>query len=120
MSLSNRAKGSNKETMPKDIDVSSIQYVKAKDLVGKIGEPIQLMGFFYTNGKFGASVTLVGVINGSVTGINLPNWYIKTFKDLTDEEIDEILEGKQALASVEAFETKNGNDSYKLYIIDVE
>ena len=31
----------------------------------------------------------------------------------------EILEGKQALASVEAFETQGGNTSYRLNFIDV-
>ena len=120
MSLSNKVKGNGRETLPKGFKLEGLEFIKAKDLVGKEFDPIILKGYFFNKGKFGKGVALVGVVDGKIKGINVPGWYIKTFEELTDDEVAEILDGKQALASVEEFETESGNTSYRINIIDVE
>ena len=120
MSLSSKTRAGGRETLPKDIDLNELTYTKARDLVNDIPEAFPLVGYFFKNGKYGKEITLVVNRSGELLGVNIPNWYIKTFEDLTDEEVQEILDGKQALASVEAFETQEGNTSYRLNFIDVE
>lgn len=120
MSLSSRTRGGGRVTLPKDIKLEDLTYTKARDLVGDKFEPMPLVGFFFKNGKYGKEITLVVNRGGELLGVNIPNWYIKTFEELTDEEVNEILEGKQALESVEAFETQGGNTSYRVNFIDVE
>ena len=120
MSLSNRARGGGRETLPKNINLKDLVYTKARDLVGDVNDPMVILGFFFKNGKYGKEITLVVDRNGEQLGINIPNWYIKIFEDLTDDEVKEILDGKQAVESVEAFETSGGNTSYRINIIDVE
>ena len=119
MSLSNRTRGGGRETLPATIDLKEITFTKARDLAGEEFEPMVLQGFFFKTGKYGKEITIVVDRDGESLGINIPNWYIKTFEDLTDEEVKEILDGKQALESVEAFETQGGNTSYRINIVDV-
>lgn len=120
MSLSSRTRGGGRVTLPKDIKLEDLTYTKARDLVGDTFDPMPLVGFFFKNGKYGKEITLVVNRGGELLGVNIPNWYIKTFEELTDEEVNEILEGKQALESVEAFETQGGNTSYRVNFIDIE
>lgn len=120
MSLSSKTRAGGRETLPKNIKLEDLTYTKARDLVNDVAEPMPLVGFFFKNGKYGKEVTIVVNRSGELLGVNIPNWYIKTFEDLTDEEVQEILDGKQALASVEAFETQGGNTSYRVNFIDVE
>lgn len=120
MSLSQRTRGGGRATLPDNIDLKEITFTKARDLVGDVFDPMPLLGFFFKTGKYGKEVTIVVDRDGEALGINIPNWYIKTFEDLTDDEVKEILDGKQALESVEAFETQGGNTSYRINIIDVE
>ena len=119
MSLSNRTRGGGRETLLATIDLKEITFTKARDLAGEEFEPMVLQGFFFKTGKYGKEITIVVDRDGESLGINIPNWYIKTFEDLTDEEVKEILDGKQALESVEAFETQGGNTSYRINIVDV-
>lgn len=120
MSLSSRTRGGGRVTLPETVDLNSITYTKARDLVGDEFDPMILKGYFFKNGKYGKEITIVVDREGELLGVNIPNWYIKTFEDLSDEEVQEILDGKQALTSVEAFETQGGNTSYRLNFIDVE
>ena len=119
MSLSARTRGGGRATLPDNIDLKEIIFTKARDLVGDAFDPMPLLGFFFKTGKYGKEVTIVVDRNGETLGVNIPNWYIKTFEDLTDEEVKEILDGKQALESVEAFETQGGNTSYRINIVDI-
>lgn len=119
MSLSERTRGGGRVTLPKEINLDEITYTKARDLVGDKFDPMVLKGYFFKKGKFGKEITLVVDRAGELLGVNIPSWYIKTFEDLTDEEVKEILDGKQALESVEAFETQGGNTSYRVNFIDV-
>jgi hypothetical protein len=120
MSLSNKTRGGGRVTLPETINLKDLTYTKARDLVGDVFDPMPLKGFFFKNGKYGKEMTIVVDRDGEALGVNIPSWYIKTFEDLTDEEVQEILDGKQALESVEAFETQGGNTSYRVNFIDVE
>jgi len=120
MSLSSKTRAGGRETLPKNIKLEDLTYIKARDLVNDVADPMPLVGFFFKNGKYGKEVTIVVNRSGDLLGVNIPNWYIKTFEDLTDDEVQEILDGKQALASVEAFETQGGNTSYRVIFIDIE
>jgi len=120
MSLSSKTRAGGRETLPKNIKLEDLTFTKARDLAGKQFKPMILKGFFFKNGKYGKEVSLVVACEGVLQGVNIPNWYIKTFEDLTDEEVQEILDGKQALESVEAFETQGGNTSYRVNFIDIE
>lgn len=119
MSLSSKTRGGGRVTLPETIKLDEITFTKARDLVGDKFDPMTLLGFFFKKGKYGKEVTIVVDRDGEALGVNIPNWYIKTFEDLTDEEVKEILDGKQALESVEAFETQGGNTSYRVNFIDV-
>lgn len=119
MSLAARTRGGGRVTLPEEIKLDEITYTKARDLVGDKFDPMVLKGYFFKKGKFGKEITLVADRAGELLGVNIPSWYIKTFEDLTDEEVNEILDGKQALESVEAFETQGGNTSYRVNFIDV-
>lgn len=119
MSLAARTRGGGRVTLPEEIKLDEITYTKARDLVGDKFDPMVLKGYFFKKGKYGKEITIVVDRAGELLGVNIPSWYIKTFEDLTDEEVNEILDGKQALESVEAFETQGGNTSYRVNFIDV-
>ena len=87
MSLAARTRGGGRVTLPNDIKLEDLTYTKARDLVGDKFEPMPLVGFFFKNGKYGKEVTLVVNRDDELLGVNIPNWYIKTFEELTDEEV---------------------------------
>lgn len=98
-----------RQTLPDDIDLDGIDYVNIKNLVSKKKVfPIPVKGFFISKGKFGLGVTLIGEVNGEITGINIPSWYTDRFKDASDEDVEAMLEGKLQIAGAEEKTTKNG------------
>lgn len=98
-----------RQTLPDDIDLEGIDYVNIKNLIGKKKFfPIPVKGFFISKGKYGLGVTLIGEVNGEITGINIPSWYTDRFKDATDDQVADMLEGKLLIAGCEEKTTKNG------------
>ena len=98
-----------RQTLPDDIDLEGIDYVNIKNLVGKKKVfPIPVKGFFISKGKFGLGVTLIGEVNGEITGINIPSWYVDRFKDATDDQVEDMLDGKLLISGAEEKTTKNG------------
>ena len=81
MSLANKVnrKGG---TVAEGIDTKKLEYVKAKEILFEDGDPIVLKGFFFQNGKYGKSVTLVT----DKLGINVPERYVKMFESFEPEE----------------------------------
>lgn len=118
MSLSEKTRGGGRNTLPNNFKLEGVSFIKAKDLVGDLFDPMPLVGYFFKNGKFGKEIALVAKRSGELVGINIPNWYIGIFENLTDDEVQEILDGKQAIESVEAFETQSGNISHRINFID--
>lgn len=98
-----------RQTLPDDIDLEGIDYVNIKNLIGKKKVfPIPVKGFFISKGKYGLGVTLIGEVNGEITGINVPSWYTDRFKDATDDQVADMLDGKLLIAGAEEKTTKNG------------
>lgn len=98
-----------RQTLPDNIDLEGIDYVNIKNLVGKKKSfPIPVKGFFISKGKYGLGVTLIGEIGGEITGINIPSWYTDRFKDATDDQVEDMLNGKLIIAGAEEKTTKNG------------
>lgn len=96
-------------TMPENIDLEGIDYVNIKNLVGKKKVfPLSVKGFFISKSKYGLGVTLIGEIDGKITGINIPSWYVDRFKEATDDEVEAMLDGHLVISGAEAKTTPNG------------
>lgn len=109
MGFANSLNSDRRQTLPDDIDLEGIDYVNIKNLVGKKKNfPIPVKGFFISKGKFGLGVTLIGEVGGEIAGINIPSWYVDRFKDATDEQVEDMLNGKLEIAGAEEKSTKNG------------
>ena len=103
MSLANKVnrKGG---TVADGIDTKNLKYMKAKDICFEDGDPIRLRGFFFQNGKFGKSITLVT----DKIGINVPERYVKMFEEYTPEEVEQIKQGHLGISKIYMIDTDNG------------
>ena len=106
MSLAKKVNGGN-STVRNGIDTKDLAYVKAGEIAFQEGEDeIILAGFFFQEGKYGKSVTLV---TDDGRGVNIPSWYVKRFESYTPEEIEEIKAGKLKITSIDPeYQSKNG------------
>ena len=106
MGLANKVNGGN-STVRAGIDTKELAYVKAGEIAFERGEDeIVLAGFFFQDGKYGKSITLV---TDDGRGINIPNWYVKRFESYTQEEVEEIKAGKLKIVAINPeYHTKNG------------
>lgn len=84
-------------------DISDWPFQPLKDYIGGV---IVVDGYFFTTGKYGKQVVVVG--NGAK--INMPSYAVKKFKkiDANEEAIDRILAGELVIKDIEELETKNG------------
>lgn len=119
MGFSKSLNGNRRQTMPEDIDLKEISYTHIKTFIGKKKAfPIPVKGFFISKGDYGLGVTLVCEVDGEVTGVNIPSWYTDRFKDASDEDVEQILEGRLIITAVEETKTKNGK-TYQITFEDV-
>ena len=91
-------------TVADGIDTKNLEYVKAKDICFEDGDPIVLKGFFFQNGKYGKSVTLVT----DKLGINVPSRYVEMFEQFDPAEVEEIKAGKLGISKIYEMDTDNG------------
>ena len=107
--------------MPEGIEVKDLEYQHIKTMIPKKGkefEPVKIVGFFISKGKFGLGVSLIGQDNeDDYFGINIPSWYVDRFKDASDEEVESMLDGRLYLTGVEEKTTSNGT-TYQLEFED--
>lgn len=115
MGLANKVNGTGRQTVASDIDTKSLEYFKAKELIGSDKFPIRLKGFFIQTGKYGESVTAVA----DDIGINLPKRYVDMFKSFDDEEVEQIKAGCLAIAGISEFEGSNGK-TVTIDFVDME
>lgn len=75
-------------------------------LIDYEGTAIPVDGFFFTQGKYGEQVVLVG--NGAK--INMPGYALKIFKKIAadDEAVERMLAGEMAVTDIAPMKTKNG------------
>lgn len=91
-------------TVREGVDLSTLEF---RPLKNYIGQQIAVDGFFFTDGKYGRQVVVVG--NGAK--INLPSRYVEKFEmiEADAEMLQAVLDGKLILADIKAIATNNGN-----------
>lgn len=84
-------------------DIKDWPFMPLKDYIGGY---VFVDGFFFTQGKYGKQVVVVG--NGAK--INMPGFAVKHFEALAkdDEAVAAILAGEMALTDIAELDTKNG------------
>ena len=98
------------ETVREGIDTSDMEFRPLKDFCGK---RIKVDGFFFTEGKYGKQVVVVG--NGFL--INMPGRAVETFETIQSNEslLKGMLDGHLCIRDIKMVETKNGTTAaYKL------
>lgn len=97
-------------TVKEGIELDKLDFVPLKDMEGA---EIHVDGFFFTNGKYGKQVVVVG--NG--VKINMPAYAVKNFEAIAsdDEAVSKMLAGEMGIKEIEPLETKNGSTmSFKI------
>jgi hypothetical protein len=101
------------KTIKEGIVLENMEFKPLKDF---IGSEIYVDGFFFTNGRFGTQVVVVG--NGAK--INMPARAVEQFESIADskELTEAVLTGHLKLTDINLIKTKNGNTtSYTLTTI---
>lgn len=90
-------------TVREGVDTSDMEFKPLKDFCGK---RIKVDGFFFTEGKFGKQVVVVG--NGFL--INMPGRAVDTFEDIEADKdmLEAVLNGHLCIKEIKMVDTKNG------------
>ena len=88
------------------VEIDGYEFVKLENYIGE-GSIINVDGYFFTNGKYGKQVVVVG--NGAK--INMPKYATKYFERIDeDEEAKEhVMAGDLVIVDICELETRNGN-----------
>lgn len=104
----------NIQTVKEGINTKEQEFKPLSDFCGKT---IKVDGFFFTVGKYGRQVVVVG--NGY--NINMPKRAVRTFDAIYNNEfmLSAVLSGKLEIINIEQKDTKQGTTTlYELH--DVE
>lgn len=103
-----------KSTVMEGVDTTGWDFVKLSEFEGR---RVPVKGFFFTQGKYGKSVVVVGE---SVL-INMPAWAVETFEAIQNkpEALAGVLDGKMALDNIAVKSTKNGNKTTKCEFVEI-
>ena len=82
-----------KSTVKEGIDTSNMEFKKLREFIGSSVNPV---GFFITDGKFGEQAVIVT----KDCLVNMPSYATETFKNLTDEQIEAIKDGKMIITDI--------------------
>lgn len=90
-------------TIKEGIDLQSMEFTPLKSF---IGQSVIVDGFFFTNGRYGKQLVVVG--NGYK--INMPSREVKTFEAFMEDSniMNAIFDGRLALTDIREKTTKNG------------
>lgn len=90
-------------TVKEGIDLQSMEFTPLKSF---IGQTVVVDGFFFTNGRYGKQLVVVG--NGYK--INMPAREVKTFEAFMEDAslMNAIFNGGLALVDIREKSTKNG------------
>lgn len=111
MGIANKLNSGRRETMPENINTKELTFIKAAELAkANPPYPLPVLGYFInTKGDYGASVTLAVMVKNDILGVNLPSRYVDQFKELTDDEVTDILNGGLQITGIKGgVKTKNG------------
>lgn len=94
----------NKKTVREGIDTRSMDFAPLKDFCGR---EFRVDGYFFTNGRYGEQVVVVGA--GAL--INFPNRAVKVFKaiDSDPQKVKAVLDGHLKITDIKIGQTRNGS-----------
>lgn len=96
-------------TIQEGIDLLELEFIKLREF---IGDTLLVKGFFFTNGKYGEQVVVVGysVHNGRMYKVNFPNRAVEQFKTIQNnkEQLQALLDGKLSIVDIKEVNGKNG------------
>lgn len=100
-------------TVREGIDTESMEFVKLAKFIGK---EVHVDGFFFTNGKFGKSLVIVG----EGYKINAPAHAVGLFETIaTDpEKVRGVLNGGLKLVDIAELDTGKGNPTVTFKLAD--
>ena len=92
-----------KRTVREGIDTDAMEFLPVKNFVG---QEIRVDGFFFTQGRYGEQVVVVG--NGYK--INLPPRSTEVFHKIANdpEQLKAVLTGHMKLTNIKMKDTRNG------------
>ena len=92
-----------KSTVREGIDTDVMEFLPIKNFVG---QEIRVDGFFFTQGRYGEQVVVVG--NGYK--INLPSRSTEVFQKIANDskQLNAVLTGHLKLTNIKIKDTKNG------------
>lgn len=92
-----------KSTVREGIDTDAMEFLPIKNFVG---QEVRVDGFFFTRGRYGDQVVVVG--NGYK--INLPSRSTEIFQKIANdsEQLKAVLTGHLKLTNIKIKDTKNG------------
>lgn len=100
----------NKRTVREGVNTDNMDFSPLKNF---LGQEIKVDGFFFTDGKYGKQVVVVG--NGCL--INMPKRAVEVFEAINsdDVKVQAVLAGHLKLTDIATIDTKNGTTtSYRL------
>lgn len=115
MGIASKLNSGRRETMPADVDTKDLVFMKAAELAKTNPPyPMSVKGYFINNkGDYGPSITVVVKVAGDLIGINCPSRYVDMFKDLSDEDVENILNGGLQITEIKAgVKVKNGTTCF--------
>lgn len=94
----------NSKTVRDGIDTRSMDFAPLKDFIGR---EFVVDGYFFTNGRYGKQVVVVGA--GAL--INFPNRATKVFEDIDrdHEKVEAVLNGHLKITDIKLGQTRNGS-----------
>lgn len=98
-----------KSTVKEGMDLQSMEFKNIRDFEG---QTIHVDGFFFTRGKYGEQVVVVG--NGYK--INMPGKAVEDFKNIQEDErlLNAVLDGQMTITNINVRTTPRGiRVSYK-------
>ena len=92
-----------RSTVAEGVNTQEMDFKPLKDFCGT---KISVKGFFFTEGRFGTQVVVVG--NGYL--INMPKRAVEQFEAIAqdDKMLDAVLDGKLEIKNIKMLDTKNG------------
>lgn len=99
-----------RRTIKENIDLGTMEFKPLKEFVGQV---VKVDGFFYTNGKYGKQVVVVG--NGCK--INVPSREVAKFERIeeSDDMLKAMMEGHLILTNIVERNTRNGTTVFFKY-----
>lgn len=97
-------------TIKEGMDLTNMEFRKLREFVG---QDVYVDGFFFTHGKYGEQLVVVG--NGYK--INMPNKAIQDFKKMQSDPatLDAIMKGHLKITSIALRSTPKGDTVNYLY-----